>query len=119
MRIGELAERTGVSARLLRYYEEQGLLSAERGRNGYRDYDESVVGRVEQLRGLIDAGVPTAVIREMLPCLASTSSATPRIAPEIERTLRAHREQLDRRIDCLSRNRDAVASYLDRAELTN
>lgn len=39
MRIGELARRTGVAARRLRYYEEQGLLSSDRSVNGYRDYD--------------------------------------------------------------------------------
>ena len=37
MRIRELSERTGVSARLLRYCEEQGLLSPRRQENGYRD----------------------------------------------------------------------------------
>jgi len=39
MRIKELSERTGVSARLPRYYEEQGLLTPRREENGYRDHD--------------------------------------------------------------------------------
>jgi DNA-binding transcriptional MerR regulator len=34
MRVGELSRRTGVSARMLRYYEEQDLLHPERGSNG-------------------------------------------------------------------------------------
>lgn len=41
MRIKQLSERTGVSSRLLRYYEEQGLLRPRREENGYRDYEES------------------------------------------------------------------------------
>jgi DNA-binding transcriptional MerR regulator len=53
MRIGELAERTGVPARLLRYYEEQGLLTPARAANGYRDYGEPLVDRVAQIRGLL------------------------------------------------------------------
>ncbi|WP_440590039.1 MerR family DNA-binding transcriptional regulator [Mycolicibacterium hodleri] len=36
MKIGELAERTGASRRLLRYYEEQGLITPSRAVNGYR-----------------------------------------------------------------------------------
>jgi DNA-binding transcriptional MerR regulator len=38
VRIGELAERSNVLPRLLRYYEEQGLLTPDRAPNGYRDY---------------------------------------------------------------------------------
>ena len=38
MRIGELSRRTGVPARLLRYYEEQDLMHPERDSNGYRSY---------------------------------------------------------------------------------
>jgi DNA-binding transcriptional MerR regulator len=40
MHIGELSERTNISRRLLRYYEEQGLIFSERSPNGYRSYDE-------------------------------------------------------------------------------
>ena len=38
MRIGELAQRTGVTTRALRFYEDQGLLTARRSANGYRVY---------------------------------------------------------------------------------
>ncbi len=38
MKIGELSRRTGVPTRMLRYYEEQGLLRPERADNGYRSY---------------------------------------------------------------------------------
>ena len=38
MRIGDLSAATGASARSLRYYEEQGLLSSERGAGGQRHY---------------------------------------------------------------------------------
>ncbi|QIZ39561.1 MerR family DNA-binding transcriptional regulator [Saccharopolyspora sp. ASAGF58] len=36
MKIRELSHRTGVSQRLQRYYEQQGLLTSERARSGYR-----------------------------------------------------------------------------------
>lgn len=69
MRIGELSERTGTPRRLLRYYEEQGLITAARSPNGYRDYADYLVERVLQIRGLLDAGLPTRIIKQILPCL--------------------------------------------------
>jgi DNA-binding transcriptional MerR regulator len=44
--IGELAQRTGVSQRSLRYYEQQGLLSADRDVHGYRRYGPDSVHTV-------------------------------------------------------------------------
>ena len=49
MRIGELARKAGTSSRSLRYYEEQGLLSARRTANGHRDYDESDLRLVKEI----------------------------------------------------------------------
>ena len=119
MRIGELATRTGVSTRLLRYYEAQGLITSTRESNGYRDYPEGAVERVGQVRDLIDAGIPTAVILDMMPCLASVSDPeTPVIQRALAESLTARRAQLEQRIGCLSKNRDAITDYLDRATIT-
>src|SRR5207247_10165781 len=70
MLIGELSCRTGVPARLLRYYEEQDLLHPERDSNGYRRYGAADVDRVEQIRGLLDSGLTTEIIRRLPPYLA-------------------------------------------------
>jgi DNA-binding transcriptional MerR regulator len=114
MRIGELARRTGVPARRLRYYEEQGLLSSDRSANGYRDYDPQAVEQVTQIKGLIDAGIPTAIIKDILPRL-DTSCGIHAIGPadEVINALEQHREQLDARIQCITRNRDAITRYLN------
>src|SRR6185437_13711646 len=114
MRIGELSTRTRVSTRLLRYYEEQGLLAPERGPNGYRDYGDAQVDRVAQIRGLLDAGLPVRIIQQVLPCLDNpctihVSAAT----PEMIATLEHERDRMDARIRCLARNRDAITGYLD------
>ena len=77
MRIGELSRQTGVPVRLLRYYEDQGLLRPDRSANGYRAYEPADVQRVTQIRGLIDAGVPTAIIRDILPCLDDPCTIVP------------------------------------------
>jgi DNA-binding transcriptional MerR regulator len=114
VRIGELAERTNVPTRLLRYYEEQELLTPDRAANGYRDYAESLVDRVVQIRGLLDAGLPTKIIRQILPCLDNPCTIHVTDAtPELVATLETEREQMDSRIRCLSRNRDAISAYLD------
>ena len=72
MLIGELSRRTGVSRRLLRYYEEQGLLNVTRRANGYRDYGDDAVTVVQRVRLLLDAGLPTEVIQTVLPCVRGT-----------------------------------------------
>ena len=114
MKIGELAERTNVSARLLRYYEEQGLITPERAGNGYRDYAETQVDRVVQIRGLLNAGLPTKIIRQIIPCLENPCTIHMREAtPELVATLEHEREQIDSRIRCLTRNRDAITSYIE------
>ncbi|MFJ2055918.1 MerR family transcriptional regulator [Streptomyces sp. NPDC087908] len=114
MRIGELSERTGTPRRLLRYYEEQGLIVADRLPNGYRDYDESNPDRVMQIRGLLDAGLPTRIIKQILPCLNKPRIIHfPDATPEMLATLEDERDRMTERIRCLTRNRDAVAEYLD------
>ncbi|MGI5227584.1 MerR family transcriptional regulator [Actinoallomurus sp. CA-142502] len=114
MWIGRLTERTGVPARLLRYYEEQGLLTPERLPNGYRDYGEHLVGRVAQIRGLLDAGLTTSIIRQILPCLDDPCTIHVRDAdPDLIAALEHQREQMDDKIACLTRNRDAISAYLD------
>ncbi|RKN46945.1 MerR family transcriptional regulator [Streptomyces hoynatensis] len=113
MRIGELSERTGTPRRLLRYYEEQGLIAPGRSANGYRAYDENTVDRVLQIRGLLDAGLPTRIIRQILPCLDKPRVIHFRDAtPEMLATLEQELNRMTDRIRCLTRNRDAIAEYL-------
>jgi len=114
MRIGELSERTDTSRRLLRYYEEQGLIVAARSPNGYREYDPSNVDRVMQIRGLLDAGLPTRIIKQILPCLNKPRAIHfPDATPEMLATLEHERDRMSERVRCLTRNRDAIAEYLD------
>jgi len=113
MRIGELAERTDTSPRLLRYYEEQGLIRVDRRANGYRDYDERLADQVAHIRGLLDAGLSTRIIKQILPCLNEPSEIHFADAtPEIIAALEGHRDRLAERISLLTRNHDAIADYV-------
>lgn len=114
MRIGELAKRTNVSTRLLRYYEEQGLLTSCRAANGYRQYATSAIDRVLQIRDLLDSGLPTRIIKQIIPCIGEPRAILFADAtPELIATLEQERERIDQRVRCLTRNRDAIASYLE------
>ncbi|GAA3076250.1 MerR family transcriptional regulator [Pseudonocardia yunnanensis] len=113
MKIGDLAARTGVSRRLLRYYEEQGLITPSRAPNGYREYGESHVDAVLQIKGLLDAGLPTRIIQQLLPCLDKPHTIyVPYVTPEMIATMQREQARLSERIEFLTRNRDAIADYL-------
>ncbi len=112
MRIGELSERTGVSTRLLRYYEAQGLLESERSSNGYRHYADNAPELVAQIRGLLAAGLPTATIRAVLPC---AHGPDPQLyCEDTRRRLENERASIDARIEALMSARTALDSYIER-----
>jgi MerR family redox-sensitive transcriptional activator SoxR len=71
MRIGDVASRAGVSVRSLRYYEEQGLVRADRSESGQRVYPASVVGRVRLIQQFYAAGLPSRAIALILPSVDS------------------------------------------------
>ncbi|MFF5727571.1 MerR family transcriptional regulator [[Kitasatospora] papulosa] len=112
MRIGELARRTGITARMLRYYEEQGLITPQRGDNGYRDYDEALIERAEKIRCFLDAGVPTRAVAPMLHCVEHPHEVTPDTAPELRAMLVRERDRMAERIDSLERNRASLTDLI-------
>lgn len=102
MRIGELATRTGVSVRALRYYEEQDLLTAERSPGGQRHYPQSAVERVRLIQELYAAGLASKGIVELMPCVVDGNAT-----PDLLDRLAAERDRIDRHIADLvdTRNR--------------
>ncbi|MER5266705.1 MerR family transcriptional regulator [Actinosynnema sp. NPDC002837] len=66
MLIGELAEKTGATVRMLRYYDQQGLLTPQRTDSRYRVYDESDVERVRSVRCLINSGLNVRLAKLVL-----------------------------------------------------
>ncbi|MGO4859702.1 MerR family transcriptional regulator [Arthrobacter sp. 2MCAF14] len=113
MRIGELSARTGVPRRMLRYYEEQGLIQPIREANGYRDYGEYLVERVGKIRGLIDSGIPSRIVLELLPCLDQEQAIVVRnIEPGLRDLLVQERDRMTQKIAFLTSNRDALTRYI-------
>ncbi|GAA2904306.1 MerR family transcriptional regulator [Nonomuraea rubra] len=107
MRIGELAAKTGVSVRALRYYEEQRLLTSERSPSGQRVYADSAVDRVWMIQHLYAAGLPSRSIEPLMPCVISGE-----VTPELLERLRAERQRIEDRIDDLVKTRERLDSIL-------
>lgn len=109
MRIGELADRTGVSTRSLRYYEEQGLLASTRTPSGQRTYDEAAVERVAWIQRLYAAGLSSSTLGDLLPCVESPSVAQTRASLE---RLREEHARLSEQIDTLVRTRATLEEVM-------
>ncbi|MGW7364885.1 MerR family transcriptional regulator [Streptomyces sp. NPDC054841] len=114
MRIGELATRTAVSVRALRYYEEQQLLASERSPSGQRRYPESAIERVILIQQLYAAGLSSKTIRGLLPCI-NTGVST----PESLALLKAERDRIGARIGELVSTRERLDAVIAAAEGTD
>src|SRR5690349_23692655 len=112
MRIGELARRTGTTERALRYYEEQDLLRPARRPSGYREYVEADVRTVRNIRTLLAAGLNTATIGEVLPCMVAEGEALVPACPELSTVLLQDRERLTEAIDDLQAARNVLDAII-------
>ena len=108
MRIGELSVRTGASARSIRYYEEQGLLTSVRSGSGQRTYPEAAVDRVVLIRRLFDAGISSRTMYDLLPCMSDPSIRTPWLTDR----LRVERERIVGEIAELRQTVDALDAVI-------
>jgi DNA-binding transcriptional MerR regulator len=115
MRIGELAEQAGTSARTLRYYEQHGLLSARRGANGYRDYDEGELRLVREIRSLLEIGFNLEETRPFVECLRSGHESGAQCPASVE-VLARKLADLDDCIAALVAVRARMRDELARAE---
>lgn len=113
MRIGEVARCAGVSARAVRYYEQQGLISADRDHNGYRRYVPEDVGLVRDIARLLRLGLNTDDVAVLVGCLGTGRPPS----PDCVGLLRVYSERLgalDERIRGLTEVRDRLAAETDR-----
>jgi DNA-binding transcriptional MerR regulator len=96
IRIGEVARGAGVSVRAVRYYEEQGMLIAERSPSGQRLYRQDAIARVRFFQQMFAAGLTSRRITELLPCWDSGHTDA-----EQRAMLRTERERIQAKIDNL------------------
>jgi DNA-binding transcriptional MerR regulator len=103
VRIGEVAAQAGVSVRALRYYEEQGLLDAERTASGQRRYPPGAVDRVRFIQNLYAAGLGSKAVLRILPCMEHGV-----LTEEMQERLLAERARVQAQLDELTETRDKL-----------
>lgn len=105
MNIGQAAKASGVSAKMIRYYEQIGLIpKADRRDSGYRDYSPSDVHMLRFIRRARDLGFAVAEINDLLELWRDTS----RQSADVKRIAQAHIERLHER----ARSLEAMAATL-------
>jgi DNA-binding transcriptional MerR regulator len=109
--IGEICEKTGLSARTVRYYEELGLLPGVRRREGGRRvYGPDEEERLRFITRLKTLGLSLAEIKE-LNAVHALAGSTEAMLERLDELLDVHQEELDRRIGELGSLRDQIRKY--------
>lgn len=116
MRIGELAAKTGLTTKALRFYESAGVLPApQRNASGYREYDDGALDRLAFIRAAQAAGLSLAEIRDVIAVRDSHGAPCHHVLALLD----AHATDLDRRIAELTTLRDDVERLRRRAVTMN
>lgn len=107
-RIGELARRTGVSTKTIRYYEAVGLLPAPgRTESGYRTYGEADAGRLAFIRAAKEFGFTLGEIREILAVRDRDELPCPYVLGLVRKKLADLQDRI-RRLQLLSGDLEAI-----------
>jgi Hg(II)-responsive transcriptional regulator len=110
MRIGELAEESGVNTQTLRYYERRGLLVAQpRATSGYREYDQNALRRVRFIRRAQGLGFTLEEIGDLLQLWADSAKSCAAVEVRASTTL----TRIEEKIADLRQMSDALAKYVD------
>ncbi len=109
MNIGEAARVTGLPTKTIRYYEDIGLVAADRRGNGYRSYDERQVHRLAFLQRARSLGFTIDECRELL----SLYDDRHRASADVKRIALEKVRDIDVRIGQLAAMRDTLVHLAD------
>jgi DNA-binding transcriptional MerR regulator len=113
LQIGEVADRTGVTQRTLRFYEERGLLKPpSRMDGGFRLYSDDDVARVEQIKRMQSLlGLTLAEIKEMVEAEEVREELNATYRPD--RPIEERIQRVAKRIEVTQRQFDIISTKLD------
>lgn len=112
MRIGDLASRSGLTVKTLRFYETAGVLpEAARTPSGYRDYDDSAMPRLAFIKAAQAAGLTLAEIKQVIA--VRDNDGPP--CQHVTELLDTRATDLDRRITELTTLRQDITRLRSRA----
>ena len=104
--VGEIAQRSGFAPSALRYYEREGLISAQRSAGGQRRYHRGVLRRLAFIRAARHVGLTLQEVRDALPASRNPTRA------DWTRISRGWRSRLDTEIAALAALRDGLDSCI-------
>jgi len=110
MNIGDVAERAGLPAKTIRYYEDIGLVTPQRAANGYRRFREADLHKLTFLGRARSLGFSIEDCRALLALYEDDSRAS----ADVKRIAEDHLDRIDRKIAELSAMRQTL-SHLVRA----
>ena len=112
MKIGQLAEATGVSTKAIRYYEDLGVLpQPERAPNGYRTYDATTADRISFIQDAQSAGLSLLEIQMILDLRDAGESTCGHVISSLD----MHLADVDRQMAELERTKQRLESIIERA----
>jgi DNA-binding transcriptional MerR regulator len=120
VQIGQVADRTGLSLRTIRWYEEEGLVvPTSRTEGGFRLYSAGDVARLEVIKRMKPLGFALEEMRELLTLLADLDSGSGDRSQLLDR-LRMFHEAATARVTALREQlavaedfADGLAGHLD------
>lgn len=109
MNIGQVADRTGLPAKTIRYYEDIGLIRPDRGANGYRDFAEGHIHKLAFLGRARALGFSIDECRALLALYEDESRAS----ADVKRIAQGHLQRIDAKVKDLLAMRETLAHLID------
>lgn len=117
MLIGELVQKTSMSKDTIRFYEKQGLIHIgrkDRRENNYKEYSESTLERLLDIKRLKSLGFTLSEIDEILALMAANMASCENVSIKIQHKI----ESIEQRISELSMLKNTMLDCLKRCEET-